>query len=106
MARSGSADPPVLRLVEDDLHHVHDRDLRGGHSRSVIGMVDVSDASQTAEYCPRCGRGIEWVLRREVMMPRQGVVDQPFRWMPCGHYVDPADEPLLQPRETWTAEST
>jgi hypothetical protein len=65
------------------------------------------DVSRAAEFCPHCGRYIEWILRREVMVPRQSVVDLPFRWMPCGHYVDPADEPLPRPpRQTWTAESS
>ena len=67
-------------------------------------MITVVDGSQTAEYCPRCGAGIEWLQRREVMVPREGVVDQPWRWMPCGCFVNPADEPLPRPRQTWTAE--
>lgn len=92
-------------LQGDDLHHLHDGDLSGQHWRSVTKMSDVGDASRMPGYCPNCGRGIEWVLRRDVMVPRQGVVQVPFRWMPCGHFVDPADEPLPGRREAWTAES-
>jgi hypothetical protein len=71
----------------------------------VIEMFDFSDARPPAEYCPHCGRGIEWVLRREAMVPRHGVVDQPFRFMPCGCFVNPDDQVPPRPRETWSAES-
>src|SRR5258706_16260501 len=49
------------------LPHLRGTDRRR-RSRTVIKVFIVSDGSRTAEYCPYCGRGIEWVLRREVMV--------------------------------------
>lgn len=71
----------------------------------MIVVVNVGDTGWTAGYCQHCGRLIEWVLRRDVMMPREGVVKVPFRFMPCGCFVDPADAPPPRHGETSTAGS-
>ena len=35
------------------------------------------------------GRYVEWVARRTVATMNRGQVREPYKYMPCGHYVDP-----------------
>lgn len=37
------------------------------------------------------GRYVEWVARRTVATMNRGQVREPYKYMPCGHYVDPGN---------------
>jgi hypothetical protein len=35
------------------------------------------------------GRYVDWVARRTVATANRGQVREPYKYMPCGHHVDP-----------------
>jgi hypothetical protein len=64
--------------------------------------VPRTELGRVPDNCPTCGKYVQSVARKNVLHPKRGIVREPYKYLPCGHYISPDEEP--GPKE-WTSTS-